>query len=114
MKTIMTVALILIGTFFKLESAKALETVTNQKLQKEITNLVKNHTLTNMEADTEDVTVHFIINAQNELVIFDAYGDNEEVCAHVKDVLSYKQVRFRQAKQLTPYTINIRFVKEAE
>jgi hypothetical protein len=112
MKTLLTAGLILISSFIKIESAQALEPITNQKLQKEITNLVKNHTLTNMEADTEDVTVHFVINAQNELVIFDAYGDNQEVCDHVKDVLSFRQVKYRQAKQLTPYTINIRFVKD--
>jgi hypothetical protein len=114
MKTLLTTTLVLIASLFHIGSANALEPVTNQKLQKEITNLVKYHTLTNMEADTEEVTVHFVINAQNELVIFDAYGNNEEACAHVKDVLSFRQVKYRQAKQLTPYIINIRFVKQPE
>lgn len=93
-------------------SAKADTHVNNDQLKKEIEGIVKKGTLKFMEADTEEVTVRFLINAQNELVIFDATGDNEAACAHVKERLSYKQVRFKQARQLTPYEVNIKFVRD--
>lgn len=93
-------------------AAKAENPVNNDQLQKEIEDIVKKGTLKFMEADTEEVTIHFLINAQNELVIFDATGDNEAACEHVKERLNYKQVKFRQARQLTPYKINIKFVRD--
>lgn len=93
-------------------TAKADTHANNDQLKKEIEGIVKKGTLKFMEADTEEVTVHFQINAQNELVIFDATGDNEAVCAHVKERLNYKQVKYKQARQLTPYEVNIKFVKD--
>ena len=93
-------------------SAKADTHVNNDQLKKEIEGIVKKGTLKFMESDTEEVTLHFLINAQNELVIFDATGDNEAACAHVKERLNYKQVKFKQARQLTPYEVNIKFVRD--
>ena len=93
-------------------AAKADSNANNDQLTKEIEGIFKKGTLKFMEADTEEVTVHFLINAQNELVIFDATGDNEAACAHVKEKLNYKQVKFKQARQLTPYEVNIKFVRD--
>jgi hypothetical protein len=93
-------------------SATADTRVNNDQLKKEIEGIVKKGTLKFMEADTEEVTVHFLINAQNELVIFDTTGDNEAACEHVKERLNYKQVKFKQARQLTPYEVNIKFVRD--
>jgi hypothetical protein len=93
-------------------SATADTHVNNDQLKKEIEGIVKKGTLKFMEADTEEVTVHFLINAQNELVIFDTTGDNEAACEHVKERLNYKQVKFKQARQLTPYEVNIKFVRD--
>lgn len=93
-------------------AANADNPVNTDRLQKEIEGIVKKGTMKFMEADTEEVTVHFLINAQNELVIFDATGDNEAACDHVKERLNYKQVKFKQARQLTPYEINIKFVRD--
>ncbi len=112
MKTLITLGLILCIGMLEPLSLKADQPITNEKLQKEIADLVKNHTLHNMDTDTQDVTVHFVINAQNELVIFDASGDNLSACKHVKDILNFRQIRYKQAKQLTPYIMNIRFVKK--
>lgn len=93
--------------------AMAETNVNNDQLKKEIEGIFKKGTLKFMEADTEEVTIHFLINAQNELVIFDTTGDNEAACEHVKERLNYKQVKFKQARQLTPYEINIKFVRGA-
>lgn len=113
MKTFITLGLLLSIGMLQPLSLKADQPITNEKLQKEIADLIQQHTLHNMDTDTQDVTLHFVINAQNELVIFDASGDNLSACEHVKDVLNFRQVRYKHAKQLTPYIMNIRFVKKA-
>jgi hypothetical protein len=92
-------------------SAKADNGVNNDQLKKQIEGLIKKGSMKFMEADTEQVTVHFLINAQNQVVIFDATCDNEAVCKHVKERLNYKQVKYKQARQLTPYEVNIKFVR---
>lgn len=84
------------------------------ELQKEIESLVQKKTLRKMDGDSQKVTVRFLINAQNEVVIFDTYGDSEKACAHVNKVLNYRQVKFKDAKQLMPYQISILFVNPAE
>lgn len=35
--------------------------------------------------------------------MFETTGENAEACARVKEALNYKPVRFKQARQLTPY-----------
>lgn len=92
-------------------SAKADKPVNTDQLKKEIEGIVKKGTMKFMESDTEEVTIHFLINAQNELVIFDATGDNVAACEHVKERLNYKQVKYKHARQLTPYEVNIKFVR---
>jgi hypothetical protein len=87
-------------------------TETNQ-LKKEIERIARNGNLDLKGADTQEVTVHFLINARQELIVFETSGDNEEACARVKEALNYKQVRYKQARQLTPYEISIRFVNRS-
>jgi len=93
-------------------SARTGSAMNTDQLKKEIEGIVNKGTMKFMEADTEDVTIHFLINAQNELVIFDVIGDNEAACDHVKERLNYKHVKFKQARQLIPYEVNIKFVRE--
>ena len=112
MKTLTTLTLCLSLALFQPVFLKADKPINNDQLKKQIEQIVQKATLKNMEADTEEVTVHFLINAQHELVIFDTSGDNASACEQVKALLNYKQVRYAQAKQLTPYEINIRFVKK--
>lgn len=80
-------------------------------LHQEISILLKNRNLSFLENDTELVTVDFLINAKNEIVVLHIDGNNTTVCNYVKEMLNYKKVKFRQAKQLTPYVVNIRLLK---
>jgi len=58
----------------------------------------------------QEVELSFLLNAKNEIVILDITGDSDEVCNYVREVLSYKKVKFRQARQLTSYSIKIQIV----
>ena len=114
MKTLVTISLSLGMALFQPVSMKAGLPSADNQLTKEIEGIVKNHTHHFMAADTEEVTVHFQINAQNEVVIFDTTGESDAVCAHVKEALNYRQVRYKKAKPLTPYKIKIRFINKAD
>lgn len=81
------------------------------ELKKEISDILKNRDLNFLEKHVAQVEVDFLINARNQLVILDVYGDNEEACEYVKEMLNYKRVNYKQEKQLTRYMVNIRLVK---
>jgi len=112
MKSILILALSFMLMSFQPAHMHAGNTMNNAQLQKEIEGMVKKSSLQNMKEDTQEVTVRFLINAQNEVVIFETTGDSEAACAHVKEVLNYRQVKFKGAKQLVPYEITILFVKK--
>lgn len=85
-----------------------------EELKQEIRYILKNRDLHFLTSDTQQVTVEFVINARNELVIFDVSGSNESTCEYVKKVLNYKKVKYHQEKQLTPYAFNIVLIKNEE
>lgn len=80
-------------------------------LKKEIFDILKNRNLNFLEKDVQHVEVDFLINARNQLVVLDVYGDSEAACEYVKEMLNYKKVNFKQTRQLTRYLVNIRLVK---
>ena len=80
-------------------------------LHEEISDLLKNADLSFLDNETEVVTIDFVINARNEIVVLHTDGDNSRACDYVKEVLNFRKVKFKQAKQLTPYTVNIRLIK---
>lgn len=80
-------------------------------LHQEISSFFKNRDLRFLENETEVVTVDFLINAKNEIVVLHLEGNNPAACNYVKELLNFKKVKFRQAKQLTPYAVNIRIIK---
>jgi hypothetical protein len=114
MKSIVLTALSFILVSLLPANSMAGHSSDNAMLQKEIAGIFRNGNLKNMSGDTQEVTIRFLINAQHEVVIFDASGDSDAACEHVKEVLNYRQVKFKEAKQLMPYEISILFVKKAE
>ena len=110
MKTIILLALGLSLAFIDPAIVKAGNRSEPDQLRREIERIARNGHLELNGTDTQEVTIHFQINARQELVIFETTGANEEACARVKEALNYKPVRFKQAKQLTPYEVSIRFV----
>jgi hypothetical protein len=73
--------------------------------------LLKDRNLNFLENEVELVTVDFLINAKNEIVVLHTEGNSLSACIYVKEILNFKKVKFRQAKQLTPYVVNIRLIK---
>jgi hypothetical protein len=89
-----------------LEAKKRTETI--DELRQEIILIFKNKNLDFLEKKIESVSVEFLINARNEIVIIDAFGDSELACEYVKKMMNYKHVKYTQARQLTRYLISIR------
>ncbi len=83
-------------------------------LQKEVTGLFRKNAIPFPDIIDQEITVGFLINARNELIILDVDGDSTEACDYVKQVLSYKKVKFNQARQLTRYEIKLQLVKQVE
>lgn len=81
------------------------------ELQKEVVKLFEKYRGDLSDIEAQEVTIGFMINAKNELVIVDVEGNSTAACDYVKKVLSYKRVNYRQAKQLTSYTLKIQLVK---
>lgn len=94
---------------FSTAMTEAKNSPTLDQLTTEISELVKDQKPTLIVSDPQLVTIHFQINARNEVVIFHMEGADTEVCAHVKKALNFKSLKFKGAKQLTPYVVNIRF-----
>lgn len=112
MKTGLITALVTCFVFslpFTLEAGKRFTTI--EELKTEISNILKHRNLNFLEKDDEQVAVDFLINAKNELVVLDVYGDSVSACEYVKELLNYKRVKYKQAKQLTRYMVNIRLIR---
>jgi len=82
------------------------------QLRKEVAAFFKSKDLTFLEKNVEMVSVSFLINAKNELVIFNVSGDDADACDYVKEVLNFQKVNYNSAKPLAKYEVDIRLVKE--
>lgn len=111
MKSFMIIALSLSFYLFTPGNVTAGNEKGNEQLVKEITELVKKEYPRFLGADPQEVTVHFQINAKNELVVFDTTGKDTETCDQVKEVLNFKQVKYDQATPLKPYVVQIKFTR---
>ncbi|HZV71990.1 MAG TPA: hypothetical protein VFG10_20775 [Saprospiraceae bacterium] len=79
-------------------------------LRNEISKIIRDKVDLSTTTFDDVVTVGFLINARNELIILDVNGDSEKACTHVKQVLNYTRVKYNQARQLTRYSIKIHLV----
>jgi hypothetical protein len=85
-----------------------------EALQREVVQFFNKTWANYPDFGNQNVTVGFLINAKNELIILDMTGENPEACEYVKQILSYQKVKYNQAKQLTRYSITINLVKSEE
>jgi len=83
-------------------------------LKKEVVQLFQKYAVQFPDIPDQEVTVGFLINARNELIVIDINGDSASACEYVKQVLNYNRVKYNQEKQLTRYTITIHLVKEKD
>lgn len=111
MKTFLTLLLTTLVMSLGIPSAKA-DSIHEQQLTKKIESIARKAVPSGGVDSHEEVTIHFLINAQHELVIFNISGENEVMCERVKEILNYRKVKIKQARQLVPYEINIRFVPD--
>ncbi len=81
------------------------------QLRKEVSSFFKTRDLSFLHDPVEMVSVSFLINPKNELVILDVVGDDPKACTYVRDVLNFKKVDYMQAKQLTRYVVDVRLVR---
>jgi hypothetical protein len=82
------------------------------ELQKEVIKLFEKHRGDLADIKPQEITIGFMINAKNELVIVDVEGDSVAACDYVKKVLNFKRVNYRQEKQLTSYSLKIQLVND--
>ncbi|HJW30645.1 MAG TPA: hypothetical protein VJ508_15535 [Saprospiraceae bacterium] len=81
------------------------------QLHKEVSDVFRQQDLSFLKDDVATVTVNFVINPKNEIVVFGVTGDDDDACKYVKDKLNFKKVNYIQSRQLTRYVVNIRLVK---
>ena len=101
---------------FSLSFASPLTAKPNRKtdpvesLQREVVEIFKNNPIQFDGTAKHEVTVGFLINAKNEIIILDVNGENEPACNFVKRVLNYRKIKYAQSRQLIRYSIKIHLV----
>lgn len=110
MKTLFTSFLLAGFAFLAPASVFAGTGTSTESLRKEIETIVRHRPVQEKLSGVQEVKVDFLINAQREMVVFAVTGDNLSLCDHVKSQLNFRKVSFRNAKQLHPYSVTIRFI----
>jgi len=82
------------------------------QLRKEVASFFKSKDLSFLDKNVEVVSVSFMINTKNELVIFNVSSDDPDACDYVKEVLNFQKVNYSSAKPLAKYEVDIRLVRE--
>jgi len=85
---------------------------TVDQLRTEVAAFFKSKDLSFLDKNVEMVSVSFLINAKNELVIFNVSGNDADACDYVKEVLNFQKVNYSSAKPLAKYEVDIRLVKD--
>jgi hypothetical protein len=83
------------------------------ELREELQSIMARKDLSFLDSDVAVISIEFLVNARNEVVIMDVCGRDEKACAFVKKLLNYRTIRFTETKQLTPYSLDIRLVRSA-
>lgn len=112
MRTYLFICLLVFPAFPTISSAfgdNAMDSLSS--LRKEVLGIIKRNTGDFPDVHEQEVTVGFLINARNELIVLDVQGDSDSACEYVKEVLNYKKVKYKQARQLTRYSIKIQLVR---
>ena len=113
MKKLLIISTIFLLPFTTLLSAVPVKSSNSfEILRKEVIQLFSKTNLKFPEIPNQAVTVGFLVNAKNELIITDVNGQCDAACEYVKSVLNFKKVKYCQAKQLTRYVITIQLVKD--
>ena len=82
-------------------------------LKREVVGLFNKNLPDFREFENQQVTVGFLLNAKNEIIVLDIEGENNAACDYVRDTLNFQKVKFDHARQLTRYQITIHLVKDS-
>ena len=82
-------------------------------LKQEVVKIFEKHNHSFPDIQPQEVSIGFMINAKNELVITDDQGNSADACDYVKRVLNYRKVKYQQSKQLTGYSLKIQLVNDS-
>ena len=82
-------------------------------LKREVVALFNKNLPDSPELDNQQVTVGFLLNAKNEIIVLDVEGESNAACEYVREVLNFRKVKFNHARQLTRYQITIHLVKDS-
>ena len=82
------------------------------QLRKEVAAFFKSKDLSFLDKNVEVVSVSFLINSKNELVIFNVSGEDSDACDYVKEVLNFQKINYTAAKPMAKYAVDIRLVRE--
>ena len=83
-----------------------------ETLQKEVVELFNRNPVKFDGSDQHEITVGFMINAKNEIIVVDIDGESEQACNFVRQVLNYQKIKYAHSRQLTRYSIKINLVSE--
>ena len=92
-------------------AAPADPAASTQQLKKEISAILHKQDLEFLQETVEKVTVEFLINAKNEIVVLHVEGANDSTCDEIRKILGHQPVRYKQPRQLMRYKVDLRFVK---
>ena len=81
------------------------------ELREELQSIMARKDLSFLDSDVAVISIEFLVNARNEVVILDVCGRDEKACAFIKNLLNYRTIKFTETKQLTPYSLDIRLVR---
>src|SRR3989337_1286248 len=113
MRTIFSYIIILTITFsFQSFSWNNDDPSTAAALKKEVAQFFNKNSANFPDIASQEVTVGFMINAKNEIIVLDVDCASAAACDFVKEVLSYRKVKYNQSRQLTRYNVKIHLIKE--
>lgn len=81
------------------------------ELREELESIMARKDLSFLDSDVAVISIEFLVNARNEVVILDVCGRDEKACAFIRNLLNYRTIKFTETKQLTPYSLDIRLVR---
>ena len=114
MRTLLILTISLsISALMPLSAIPGIDNDTLIPLKREVVALFNKNLPDFPELENQQVTVGFLLNAKNEIIVLDIEGENNAACDYVRDTLNFQKVKFDHARQLTRYQITIHLVKDS-
>ncbi len=83
----------------------------NEVLREKIVKLLDKPDLSKQEGVKFHAEVEFIVTRQNEILVLAVYTNNTFLNEYIKTKLNYHSIGLKGVQRLTPYRLNVNFVK---